>query len=105
MMAREKTYQSNRADEQNDTDHPLLAKEYQRLFQNAVDQLPPQQKKIWLMAKDEGLSHEQIADRLSPGEIDRAYPRQTRPPLDPRLCEKIFIFLLPTRYHHGVFMT
>ena len=64
-LAREKTYQSNRADEQNDADHPLLAKEYARVFQNAVDQLPPQQKKIWVMAKEEGLSHTEIADRLS----------------------------------------
>ncbi len=65
ITAREKTWQAGRIEEQNDTDHPLLVKEYDRVFQNAIDQLPPQQRKIWIMAKEEGLSRTEIAARLS----------------------------------------
>jgi RNA polymerase sigma-70 factor (ECF subfamily) len=65
ISVRERVYQSNREEEQNDTDHPLLAKEYSRILQNAIDQLPPQQRKIYVLAKQEGLNYREIASRLS----------------------------------------
>jgi RNA polymerase sigma factor (sigma-70 family) len=49
----------------NDTDHPLLQKEYSVILQKAIDQLPPQQRKVYVLAKQEGLAHEDIAQQLS----------------------------------------
>jgi len=35
-----------------------------RLIEDAVEQLPPQQQKAYLMSRQEGLRHEEIANRL-----------------------------------------
>lgn len=48
----------------NDADHSLIEKQYEDLLQDAVDQLPPQQKQIFQLAKTEGLSHQAIAEQL-----------------------------------------
>ena len=48
----------------NGTDHPLIEKQYEELLQEAVNQLPPQQKQIFRLVKIEGLSHQAIAEQL-----------------------------------------
>lgn len=47
------------------TDHPLIEKQYEELLHEAVNQLPPQQKQIFRLAKIEGLSHQAIAEQLN----------------------------------------
>ena len=42
----------------------LALKEMEGLFRKAVDNLPPQQKKVYLLSREEGLKHEEIAERL-----------------------------------------
>ena len=43
---------------------PLEAKEYHQLVQQAIEQLPPQRKTIYLLSKEDGLKQQQIADEL-----------------------------------------
>jgi RNA polymerase sigma-70 factor (ECF subfamily) len=40
-------------------------KESEELINQAVEQLPPQQKKIYLLSRWSGLNHDQIANELS----------------------------------------
>jgi len=42
----------------------LALKEMDALFRKAVDNLPPQQKKVYLLSREEGLKHEEIAEIL-----------------------------------------
>jgi RNA polymerase sigma-70 factor (ECF subfamily) len=68
---REKTREElwQRIQAANDTDTiPLEAKEYHQLVQQAIEQLSPQRKIIYLLSKEDGLKQQQIADelRLSP---------------------------------------
>lgn len=46
----------------NDIEDQLNAKELRRLIAEAVDQLSAQKKKIFKLSKDEGLSHNEIAE-------------------------------------------
>lgn len=48
----------------NGTDHLLIEKQYEQLLHDAVNQLPPQQKQIFRLAKIDGLSHQAIAEHL-----------------------------------------
>jgi RNA polymerase sigma-70 factor (family 1) len=55
-----------------DTPESTLAfKEMEALFKKAVDQLPPQQKKVYQLSREQGLKHEEIAEQLqiSPGTV------------------------------------
>ena len=47
-----------------DTPDLLEAKEYHTLIQQAIHQLPPQRKTIYLLSKQEGLKQQQIAQEL-----------------------------------------
>ena len=49
----------------NDTEENLLFRDKEALIQQAVDQLPPQQKAVYLLSRQQGLSHEQIAKELA----------------------------------------
>jgi RNA polymerase sigma-70 factor (ECF subfamily) len=42
----------------------MLQKELQRLYQQAVGQLSPQRKKVYLLSREEELSYDEIAERL-----------------------------------------
>ncbi len=42
----------------------LISAEEKRLLLDAVNQLPPQRKLVYLMSRDENLSHSQIAEQL-----------------------------------------
>lgn len=46
-------------------DHALLEEQYEKLLEEAIDLLPPQQKLVFRLAKVEGLTHEAIARRLN----------------------------------------
>lgn len=49
---------------ENNIDHYLNDKAYTELINNAVENLPEQRKKIFRLARYEGLSHHDIAERL-----------------------------------------
>ena len=49
----------------NDTDHRIQNQIYQSLLNEAVSKLPEQQKKVYLLSKESGLSHEEIGKRLN----------------------------------------
>lgn len=42
----------------------LLYKESEQLVQRALEQLPPQQQKVWILSRQQGLSQEEIAIAL-----------------------------------------
>jgi len=42
----------------------VIGREYEGIYELAVDQLPPQRKKIFIMSREEGLSHKEIAQCL-----------------------------------------
>ncbi|HEX3933199.1 MAG TPA: sigma-70 family RNA polymerase sigma factor [Puia sp.] len=48
----------------NETDHSILAKEYQSLLQTAVDRLPKQQRQVYRLIKEEQLRREEVAHLL-----------------------------------------
>lgn len=47
-----------------DTPDHLEAREYHALIQQAIQQLPPQRKTIYLLSKQEGMKQQQIAEEL-----------------------------------------
>jgi RNA polymerase sigma-70 factor (ECF subfamily) len=51
-------------DAANTADHLILDKQYKEILQTAVASLPPKRKEIYLLARQEGLSYEEIANRL-----------------------------------------
>jgi RNA polymerase sigma-70 factor (ECF subfamily) len=48
----------------NITEETLDLHESQELLNEAIEQLPPQQKKIFILSRQQGLSHQQIAEEL-----------------------------------------
>lgn len=48
----------------NDTDNSLIERQYEELLLEVVNQLPPQQKQIFRLARIEGMSHQAIAEQL-----------------------------------------
>ena len=61
--AREKWIKQNEQSE-NNTDHKILNAEYQRLLQQAVNQLSPQQQQVYKLAKEDGFSYDAISEQL-----------------------------------------
>lgn len=49
----------------NTTEERILFNETQRILAEAIENLPPQQKKVYELCKTEGLRYEQVADRLA----------------------------------------
>lgn len=47
-----------------EADYKLLDREYQHLVTRAIDQLSPQRKMVFTMSRVEGLTHDEIAQRL-----------------------------------------
>lgn len=45
-------------------DTPLLMQEYESKVREAINLLPPQRKKVFLLHQEQGLSHAQIAEKL-----------------------------------------
>ena len=52
-------------------DEPTLTENYEKIAQEALNLLPPQRRQVFELAKIEGLSYEQIAQKLniSPGTV------------------------------------
>lgn len=51
-------------DYDNDTEEQLILRESARIIEMAVAQLPQQRRLIWELSRNEGLTHQQIADKL-----------------------------------------
>ncbi|HWJ92336.1 MAG TPA: RNA polymerase sigma-70 factor [Flavisolibacter sp.] len=49
----------------NITEETLDFKQSQALLNEAIEQLPPQRKKVFLLSRQEGLSHNEIAERMN----------------------------------------
>ena len=49
----------------NDPEELLLLKDTEELIQRAVDQLPPQQKSVYLLSRKQGMSYEEIGRELN----------------------------------------
>lgn len=48
----------------NDTDYRVQEQQYSRLLHEAVAAMPPQRRRIFILAKEEGLSYAEIASRM-----------------------------------------
>ncbi len=46
------------------SDEVLAGKELRNLLRQVVDKLPPQQRRVFILSRNEGLKYEEIADRL-----------------------------------------
>ena len=58
-------YQSELSDvSNNEIEDMLLSKQYDELLAKAIEGLPPQQKQVFKLSREEGLSYEAIAARL-----------------------------------------
>lgn len=59
---------------------PFFDEELKKLLYEAINQLPPQRKRIYQLSKQEGLSHEQIATmlHLSPSTVNNSIVAATR---------------------------
>jgi RNA polymerase sigma-70 factor (family 1) len=67
QIARENTLKNNFKYDDisfNTTDSAIKDEQYNVLLDQILDKLPPQQKRIYRMAKTEGLSHQQIGEDL-----------------------------------------
>jgi len=51
-------------DEYNNTDDRIAVKDYELLLTNAVNTLSPQRRQVYQLSRVEGLSHDEIAERL-----------------------------------------
>lgn len=47
------------------TEDTVIYNDYQHLLNRAVNQLPPQQKLVYILRRDEGLKYDEIATRMS----------------------------------------
>ncbi len=54
----------NMTELQNSTEETVIVNNYQKLLQQVINQLPPQQKLIYDLSRIQGLKHEEIAQQL-----------------------------------------
>lgn len=52
------------AEENLDTENTLRIREYRRLLEKAISELSPRQREVYLLSRQQGLSHAAIADQL-----------------------------------------
>ncbi len=64
-LAARKNYQYTLQDAINDTDSRIRDHECEHILHRAINGLPPQRKRIYKLAKEEGLSYEEIARRMN----------------------------------------
>ncbi|MDP2415128.1 RNA polymerase sigma factor [Daejeonella sp.] len=55
----------NNSEYQDTTEETVIYKEYQHILGQAVNQLPPQQRIVFSMSRDEGMKYEEIANHLN----------------------------------------
>lgn len=67
-LAREKnairSLHAKKTDSVDNTDHPVLEKQYSDLLQQTLAKLPPRQKQIYHLSRDQGMSYKQIGKQL-----------------------------------------
>jgi len=49
----------------NSTENTVLFNDYQAILDQAIQKLPPQQKKVYILSRQEGLKQEEIAKRMN----------------------------------------
>ena len=47
------------------TEETVIYNDYQHILNNAVNQLPPQQRLVYSLSRDEGLKYNEIAEQLN----------------------------------------
>jgi len=60
-----KNLSKSRTEYHDSTEETIISNEYQQILNNAINQLPPQQRIVYGMSRDEGLKYDEIADQLS----------------------------------------
>jgi RNA polymerase sigma-70 factor (family 1) len=55
----------NNSEYQDTTEETVIHNEYQHILSRAIDQLPPQQRIVFSMSRDEGMKYEEIANHLN----------------------------------------
>ncbi|MDO7744192.1 MAG: sigma-70 family RNA polymerase sigma factor, partial [Pedobacter sp.] len=53
------------AEMHNETEEAIIGNEASKLLHQGIDLLPPQQKLVYILCRDEGLKYAQVAERLS----------------------------------------
>jgi RNA polymerase sigma-70 factor (ECF subfamily) len=83
------------AESKNTTDDFMLQKEYEIIIQEAVENLPPQRKAIYLMSRQQNLSHAQIALKLNiaPSTVNNQLTEALRS-IRKRLPKSLFFMLM-----------
>jgi RNA polymerase sigma-70 factor (family 1) len=59
-----KNLSKSRTEFHESTEETIITNEYQHILSKAINQLPPQQKIVYGMSRDEGLKYEEIAEQL-----------------------------------------
>lgn len=49
----------------NETEEQIILNDTRRIVQDAIDQLPPQQKKVYQLCRQEGLRYEEAAEKMN----------------------------------------
>jgi RNA polymerase sigma-70 factor (ECF subfamily) len=55
----------SKTEKHNETEEAILAAEMKKIIEDAVNRLPPQQKMVYTMCKEEGLTFDEVSDKLS----------------------------------------
>ncbi|HBZ24751.1 MAG TPA: hypothetical protein DEO54_00745 [Rikenellaceae bacterium] len=53
------------AESSNSTEHTVLFNDYQAILEQAIQKLPPQQKRVYILSRQEGLKQEEIAKKMN----------------------------------------
>jgi RNA polymerase sigma-70 factor (ECF subfamily) len=61
----QQNWASDMPQEEDNADHKVRTFQYERLLEQAIRELPPQQKAVYQLARGEGLSYEEIGRQLS----------------------------------------
>lgn len=90
---------SLRTQSENVIEHMMQENEYENLLQKALKRLPDHQREIFRLAREEGLSHEEIARRLNLSRLSvkahmKRILRFLRALLEPVLRKETFFWLL-----------
>jgi RNA polymerase sigma-70 factor (family 1) len=87
-----------------DIEDQLVAKDLEQRLQDAVQKLPPQQQQVYRLSREDGLKHEEIAERLkiAPGTVKNhmiAALRTLRAQMQPQssvAALSVFLFIAAT---------
>jgi len=60
-----KSISKESAGSSNSTEHTVLFNDYQAILEQAIQKLPPQQKRVYILSRQEGLKQEEIAKKMN----------------------------------------